>query len=195
MKNQGHVKSIAIGGRANTQPMQAVGGVKGGQLSTWYNLFQMIYGDQRVMWEKNMDDEDATWLRNNWVNHHEFQGFTATAGVNIRDVVQPDHVSDGISAQFVHEDADCRLFYTRDMIVDVTNTWKKAARAAWNGDKCVSGGISKRSGTNTERKVNEGARKNSEAVKPVKTRRVEVREESVVKDEVWRMMHGRKAFE
>ncbi|KAF2441986.1 hypothetical protein P171DRAFT_474505 [Karstenula rhodostoma CBS 690.94] len=126
---QAKVKSIAVGGLPNTKPMQAVGGVKGGELVTWDNLYREVYEDAFYLWQAfNQSDPDYVWMDETFLNHREYIGYTATAGVNIRDVVQKDHVEDGLAAQFVREEADCRLFYTKDMIVDVEKVWNKACR-------------------------------------------------------------------
>ena len=118
----------------------------------------------------------------------------ASAGVNRRDAVQMGHVGDGVPAQFVHEDAECRLFYTREMVLDVESLWKKVVGAAWNGEKCVSGGLAKR-GAKTERRRGEETGGATQSAKEVKTKWVDVVKESVEKDEAWHMRHGRKAFE
>jgi hypothetical protein len=65
----------------------------------------------------------------------------------LRDNILPGNLNDGLPAQFVVEEADCRLYYTLDMINDVTALWKGAAAAAFNGAPCVAGaGITKRDG-------------------------------------------------
>ncbi|KAJ4294124.1 hypothetical protein N0V90_007814 [Kalmusia sp. IMI 367209] len=195
MKNQGHVKSIAVGGRPTTEPMQAVGGIKGGQLSTWSDLYTTVYQDAFYLWQNNMSDPDYDFMKKTFLNHREYIGYTATAGVNLRDVIQEDHIDDGLAAQFVHEDADCRLFYTKDMIVDVTNTWKKAAYVAWQGGKCVVGGLSKRNVLNSKRGKSPVVSTGAKPSVGLKTKRVVVEEETVTKDAAWLSVHGRKAFE
>lgn len=43
--------------------------------------------------------------------------------------------------EYVREEADCRLYWTKAMISDVREVWKAAAHAKWNGGKCVAGGF------------------------------------------------------
>lgn len=53
--------------------------------------------------------------------------------------------------EFVYEAADCRLFYTADMVRDVTNVWKKTVDGQW-GDAnsvCVDGSTGQESSTPT----------------------------------------------
>jgi len=117
--------------------------------------------------------------------------YSSQAGLNIRDVILPEHVNDGLPAQFVVENADCRLFHTKDMILDVANTWKAAAKAAFQGAKCVVGGLPKRDDAGSKRQEGPAV----QAPRIPKTKRVQVEEETVTKDAAWRLRHGRKAFE
>lgn len=192
---QAKVKSIAVGGLPTTKPMQAVGGVKGGQLSTWNDLYTEVYQDSFYLWKQNMNDPDYAYMKRTFLDHREYYGYTATAGVNVRDVIQEDHIDDGVAAQFIREDAECRLFYTKEMVQDVEAVWKKAVDVAWNGGKCVVGGLSKRA----EKKTKRGRpAKRTGANKPsvgLKTKRVDVEEETVERNAAWRIVHGRKAFE
>jgi hypothetical protein len=48
----------------------------------------------------------------------------------------------GTPVQFIVDPADCRLFYTPDMTVDITRVWTAAADAKWLGKKrCIAGGF------------------------------------------------------
>lgn len=195
MKNQGKVKSIAVGGLPNKEPMQAVGGVKGGQLSTWNDLYSEVYQDAFYLWQtQDMNDPDYVFIDNTWLDHREYYGYTATAGVNLRDVIQEDHIQDGLAAQFVKEDADCRLFYTKEMIKDVTNVWKKAVDVAWDGGKCIVGGLSKRDSYRRDGYKREDILSNKTSIS-LETKTLVVEEETVEKNAAWRLVHGRKAFE
>ncbi len=53
-----------------------------------------------------------------------------TPNVNVRDAIRQGDGSQ-TPTQFVYETADCRLFYTAEMTVDVTAKWKATADAAW----------------------------------------------------------------
>ncbi|KAJ4345925.1 uncharacterized protein N0V89_012061 [Didymosphaeria variabile] len=175
---------------------QAVGGVKGGELSTWADLYTEVYQDAFYLWQRiNMSDPDYANQKRTFLDHREYIGYTATAGANIRDVIQKDHIDDGLAAQFVREDADCRLFYTKDMIVDVENVWKKAVDVTWEGGKCVNGGLSKRDASNDKRERRKTASAGAKPSVGLKTKRVNVEEETVEKNAAWRIVHGRKAFE
>ena len=57
---------------------------------------------------------------------------TGSFNLNMADGIQLDDESE-TPLQFIYQAADCRLFYTREMISDGSATWKAAARVM-NGD-------------------------------------------------------------
>lgn len=63
------------------------------------------------------------------------------SSINVRDMILRDNLEDGTPAQFLYEEADCRLFYQPEMIRDPKAIWKAAARAAWGDGKCVAGSL------------------------------------------------------
>lgn len=108
----------------------------------------------------------------------------SSTGINVRDNILPDHVNDGLPAQFVFEEADCRLYYTEPMITDVTALWKAAADAAFNGATCNYGGITKRDVVKKDLKGRSSVRRSEHA------RRALITEEN----QAWVARHGRKAI-
>lgn len=50
----------------------------------------------------------------------------------------------GVPLEFIYEAADCRFFYTADMVRDVTTVWRKTVDASWGDRKqqCVDGSTS-----------------------------------------------------
>ena len=76
--------------------------------------------------------------------------------VNFRDGLRQGD-SSGVPLQFRYETADCRIFYTAPMTVDVTVLWKTAADTAFNGKSaCVAGNLT---ATASKRSVKNGRRK------------------------------------
>jgi hypothetical protein len=164
MKDQGGVKSIAMGGRPNTNPIQGVGGVKGAQSVGFADILSYA----QFATELTNDTGLAATLS---VLTDLPMNRSSSAGVNLRDNILPGNLNDGLPAQYVVEDADCRLYYTLPMINDVTELWKAAATAAWGGGKCVSGpGLGKRE----ENKEESIGRRSSADVKRDAERRAEV---------------------
>ncbi|KAJ6443595.1 pyridine nucleotide-disulfide oxidoreductase family protein [Purpureocillium lavendulum] len=142
LRIQGGVKSVAFGGRPKEGPIQGVGGVKGSQVLQYADIYS--YAAQAV--KRTKDPKQLADLQR--YTDLPLKRSTAAA-VNVRDQILRDNVNDGLPAQFVAEEADCRLYWTAPMISDVTEIWKAAANAAFNGVKCAYGGIkaSKRSAT------------------------------------------------
>lgn len=139
MRLQAGVKSIAMGGRPKVGPIQGVGGVKGAQSYGFSN----IYGDAQFAIPQAATDQVAILNKLSSLPNNR----SSSNSVNLRDNILPGNLNDGLPAQFVVEEADCRLYYTLDMINDVTALWKGAAAAAFNGAPCVAGaGIKKRDG-------------------------------------------------
>lgn len=138
MRIQGSVKSVMMGGRPSVPgKIQAVGGIKGSQAIS----FQYVYDQAQTAMQFAETAEQNTTLA-------QFQQYPlqrcASTGLNLRDQILRGNVNDGLPAQYVVEPADCRLYWTKDMVNDVSAIWKAAAKAAWGGAKCVAGGLGKR---------------------------------------------------
>lgn len=131
------MKSVAMGGRPKAGPIQGVGGVKGAQSYGFAN----IYSDAQSAISQGTSAEAALLSQLSDLPNNR----SSSNSVNLRDNILPANLNDGLPAQFVVEEADCRLYYTLDMVKDVTALWKAAASAAFNGAPCVAGaGIAKR---------------------------------------------------
>jgi hypothetical protein len=134
LRIQGGVKSIAMGGRPKKGPMQGVGGVKGSQILNFINIYTY------TNFVSNLTQDEAIKAEFNRFTSLPMQRSTGSA-VNVRDQILRDNVNDGVPAQFIAEEADCRLYWTAPMIADVTAIWNAAANSAFNGAKCAHGGI------------------------------------------------------
>jgi hypothetical protein len=144
LTKQAGVKTIAMGGRSNKNQIQAIGGVKG--TNSWGYSYIQVAAQTAVRYDKSLNnsvlrehyDDDLPFLR------------SSSAGVNTRDGLRQNDTS-GIALQFIYEEANCRLYYTPEMTVDITAIWKSASDAQWgNSGKCVSAG-----GYGQKRNVNE----------------------------------------
>lgn len=135
MTKQAGVKTIAMGGRSNKNRIQAIGGVKG------VNNYQFGYIQQLAQYAVRFTPSlNSSILRRDFYSDLPFIRATGGPGVNTRDGL-PQNDTSGVALQFVYEEADCRLYYTPEMTVDITSVWKAAADAQWgNSGKCVSGG-------------------------------------------------------
>ncbi len=137
LRIQGGVRSVALGGRPE-QPralIQGVGGIKGAQILQFGSIFQYT---QLAISKATTDAQRAALARYNELPVLR----SVTAAVNVRDQILRGNVRDGLPAQFVREDSDCRLFYSAAMAADVTAVWKSAAHAAFDSGACAAGYIS-----------------------------------------------------
>lgn len=138
MKQQAGVKTIALGGRPNTDIIQAIGGVKG------TNSFPMSYILSSVLIPFTYE----------YIHSREFYQNTELGAYNdlvlSRTVSSVTNARDGYREgdkentplQFVYEKADCRIYYTPAMAVDQVAAWKTYADAAFNGvERCVAGSL------------------------------------------------------
>jgi hypothetical protein len=120
MTQQAGVKTIAMGGRSNKNPIQAIGGVKG------VNNFQMGYIQSAAQYAIRYDRSlNSSILREDYYSDIVFSRATGYS-VNVRDGLRQNDTS-GIALQFIYEEANCRLYYTPEMTVDITALWRAAA--------------------------------------------------------------------
>lgn len=188
LRLQGHVKSVAFGGRPREGLIQGVGGVKGSQVLSFDDIYTFTSDAARF----TSDPEKLQVLGR--YNKLAMSRSTASA-VNVRDQVLRGNVDDGLPAQFVTEEADCRLYWTAAMLTDVREIWKAAARAAFNGAPCAYGGLG----------GYPSARRRAAAPWPVapwptaprhRGRRSDlVRREPVARSQEWLAMHLQQAIE
>ncbi|KAJ4387620.1 hypothetical protein N0V93_008217 [Gnomoniopsis smithogilvyi] len=136
LRIQGGVKSIAFGGRPQEGPIQGVGGIKGSQVLDWVNVYE--FNQWALENAVNITAEQTAALER--YNTLAINRSSASA-LNARDQILRDNVDDGLPAQYVVEEVDCRLYWTAEMITDITAVWKAAADSAFNGAACAYGGI------------------------------------------------------
>ncbi|KAL6708366.1 hypothetical protein ACN47E_003290 [Coniothyrium glycines] len=150
MTKQAGVKTIAMGGRSNKKAIQAIGGVKG------VNNYQFGFIQQVAQYAiRFMPSLNSSILKTDYSSDVPFNRASNGPGINVRDGLRQNDSSQ-TALQFVYEEADCRLYYTPEMTVDITSVWKAAADARWSSNgKCVSGGNygQKRSAAEVTRKL------------------------------------------
>ena len=136
MRQQGGVKTIALGGRPSTDIMQAVGGVKG---TNDYDMSSILSYIQEFSQASNASLV-ASWENSVLANYTQLPFYRTSASVvNARDGIRKGDTTE-TPLQFVFEPADCRIFYTPEMVVDETAVWKTVADTVWgSGDACVAG--------------------------------------------------------
>ncbi|KAL9109688.1 MAG: hypothetical protein Q9227_005726 [Pyrenula ochraceoflavens] len=153
LKFQGKVKSVVAGGRPQAGPMQAVGGVKGAQVFdfTLINQFVQNVFDQELtpaspadLARFNATDLGTVNALGNYLTLRTADPNTpGFASVNLKNSLG-DEDPNMTPLQFVYEAADCRVWWTMEMLFDVTAVWKRAAQVMWGGGAqqfCVQGSM------------------------------------------------------
>ncbi|OAP63679.1 hypothetical protein AYL99_02906 [Fonsecaea erecta] len=130
LKSFAGVQFITVGGRPQTGPMQAIGGVKGSQIFEFDNV--------AGIWVDLFNSPNNTYL--SLANGTIWENFTyepvlreigqSGGGVNGRNHFRMGDETE-TPLQFVYEAADCRIWYTREMMYDPTFTWSRVATIAF----------------------------------------------------------------
>ncbi|OQU97494.1 hypothetical protein CLAIMM_03419 [Cladophialophora immunda] len=126
LKNKFRVMSIVVGGRPQTGPMQTVGGVRGSRLFPYDHLanLSIAYADQTTAYPEFADPEFEDWDYGPAVRFGE--GLSVN-GFNAYRIGEPHN----IPLHFAYEAADCRIWYTPEMIEDDRVLWNRVAELAF----------------------------------------------------------------
>lgn len=132
MTLQAGVRVIALGGRPQNGPMQPVGGTKGSNvlLAEYFQALTEIL----VFVLATTEAEARNWIS---ILPEPFPIVTTEAGVNFLDNIR-DGDESMTPTQFTNETANCRLWFTPDMTLNITQLWTVVAEVAWGGP---NGGI------------------------------------------------------
>ncbi|PSK56652.1 hypothetical protein B9Z65_6276 [Elsinoe australis] len=138
MRRQAGVKTVALGGRANTDIIQAVGGVKGTNSYPWTFILSSLL----ETYENANASVQESWKDTAVAKYNQlplFRGINYV--VNARDGFSNKGDTE-TPLQFVYEAADCRVLYTPGMVVDQSEVWRTVADSVWNGQSaCVAGNV------------------------------------------------------
>ena len=146
MKEQGKVESIAVGGLPTNAPMQAIGGTKGSMTLTFTNIQNLALQSFQlaaVQSEKMVEMLNTTIINTlaypqQLLNRVAYSDGATAAQINAADNLRNGDASE-TPLEFVYEAADCKIFYTAEMVANVEETWKAAATAKWGKGGCVPG--------------------------------------------------------
>lgn len=129
MTHQAGVRTVTVGGRPSTGPMQAVSGSRGARV---YDASEL--DDDFSFVSNTIENNTAAALL---PNRSDTGVWVTSAGINIRDQVRENDLT---PLQFKYEAADCRIYYTVNNVFNMTRLWRDAATAAWNDSSlCVEG--------------------------------------------------------
>ncbi|KAF2798053.1 hypothetical protein K505DRAFT_372009 [Melanomma pulvis-pyrius CBS 109.77] len=128
---QAGARTVVVGGRPSTGPMQAVGGNRG---AAAYSADAL---DNAIAFIGQENDTAKALLPQLADNGYRDSGvYTTVLGVNLRDQVRPQ---DPVPLQFKYEAADCRIFYTLGNIYNMSRLWRDALSASYDDSLCVEG--------------------------------------------------------
>ncbi|KAL5405541.1 hypothetical protein PMIN06_002127 [Paraphaeosphaeria minitans] len=131
MAEQAGVKTVVVGGRPATGPMQTASGSRGARL---YSSEALDYDFSNVNY--TLENFEAYARLPQRDNNDLFINF---AGFNIRDQIREGD-KDAIPVQFKYDAAECRVYYTLKNIYNLEQLWKDVAAAAWDDPSlCVEG--------------------------------------------------------
>jgi hypothetical protein len=129
------VQTISLGGRPSRLLTQGVGGVKGAQAYYLADIFNKVKGAIRISDISLQQRLNETAL----ARYSYLPLARGSGGINLRDGIRRN--DDGQTpSQFLYEPAQCRIFYTKQMVMDQSAVWKTVADTVWGkGDACVAG--------------------------------------------------------
>lgn len=141
LKNIAGVKSVAVGGRPEEKPMQAVSGSKGGEVVPLY-LFPeyagLLLNISSPVGISTLKSNDAALTKIANVPR-----LATRAGDGATRIQSQDQIRKGDSGatplQFIYDAADCKVFYTAETFSDPELAWKQAWDAFSDDSKCVTG--------------------------------------------------------
>lgn len=146
LKSFGGVQFIAVGGRPQNGPMQAVGGIKGSQVFEYKGNI-----DQYVGLFQNPENNLIGLANGTIWENFTTEPITRASGAPAGGVNGRNHFRIGDESntplQYVYEAADCRLWWTPEMLYDPTFLWARVATVAFqqrtgtqfNSPYCVQG--------------------------------------------------------
>ncbi|KAF2458618.1 hypothetical protein BDY21DRAFT_301633 [Lineolata rhizophorae] len=155
MRTQGNVRSISVGGEPRAGPMQGVSGTKGANVldTTSIQSFAAI-PFQFAPDEATADYYDSTALgalfNGTQLPLRAGAGGSFPFRINFRNALRQGDES-GTPTHFIYDAADCRFWYTPEMIQDVRNVWVGAAHNMWHGGACIDGSTNHPSSTTGHR--------------------------------------------
>jgi hypothetical protein len=176
MRQQIGVQVVAMGGRPNDDIIQAVGGTKGANNWAWSDIAITVLD----LYSRSDAATKAEWQKGEMSQFNSYlpfkRAYDGDPQLNMRDAVREGDDS-GVPLQFKYEPADCRLYYTADMMLDMTSMWQAAADAKWLGTRdCAAGGFRDADGgddgDDERRKMVKRAAKKGAKTKSVKVKSV-----------------------
>lgn len=139
MVQQSGVRTLAVGGRPQKGPMEAVGGTKGTLVLPYQYLLALTTVVKSTF---SVSTSEAESLPS------AFGINVQDASVNFQDNIRAGLEKDGIPSQFLNDSASCRIWYEPQHFLNVTLLWEKTAAVAFGGGNgglnesaCIEGSV------------------------------------------------------
>ncbi|CAG9942940.1 unnamed protein product [Clonostachys rosea f. rosea IK726] len=146
MKHVANVRTVAVGGIPEYGPMQGVASTRGSMMREWNYFGDAITYIRSVLEAVDESDKEDTYSKigisssdvDNLPKALADSPWTVDGAINMFDTIQAGNQD--TPRQFLYEASACRIFYTGEMIRDVSKLWQAVGTIA-GGDNstCVSG--------------------------------------------------------
>ncbi|KAK0620702.1 peptidase S41 family protein [Immersiella caudata] len=138
MIQQLDVKATVVGGRPQTGPMQSVAGVEGAQVFFLPSLQSAASAVLTLSPDLNVTDSELAILDEGYALRRAASPANP-GGVNGKNAFMKADAETPL--QFLYQAANCRFFYTKEMLFGPGEVWKRAVDATWTDPEafCVEG--------------------------------------------------------
>ncbi|KAF2966543.1 hypothetical protein GQX73_g7024 [Xylaria multiplex] len=140
MMTEAGVRTVAVGGRPETGPMQAASGTRGAATYTAAQLDNDFWNASVIVPLDNSESSDLDTLNTlTTIISTRDQGMWINwAGFTLRD--QLSSIDDPEPLQLKYKPADCRIYWTIDNVLNFTRLWSDVSAAIWDDQSlCVKG--------------------------------------------------------
>lgn len=140
---QQNVKTVVVGGRPTTGPMQSIAGVEGAQVFPLNDLQQAAAATLFVAPPEQQQQLSQSELGLIAEGYLLDRSATPSNGGAVNGKNAFSHTDAQTPLQFLMQPAQCRFFYTKEMIYGPEAVWKRAVDATFKDPQglCVEGSI------------------------------------------------------
>ncbi|KAK4163302.1 hypothetical protein QBC43DRAFT_335495 [Cladorrhinum sp. PSN259] len=133
-----NVSTVAIGGRPQPGMMQWPGGVEGAQV---FPMSEISVAAAAILTLNSTADNYTNGQMELLAEAYALQRASSPGSGSVNGKNAFDRSNQKVPLQFLFEPADCRFFYTREMITDPTKVWERAVDTTWKDPEglCVEG--------------------------------------------------------
>ncbi|OCK81846.1 hypothetical protein K432DRAFT_350154 [Lepidopterella palustris CBS 459.81] len=139
LKNIAGVRSVVVGGRPRSAPMQAIGGTKGGEvvpLNTFVSGAAQLINVTDTIGAKSLHGTAIEKLAG--LTQVMLRVGDQRSRLQTQDQIRKGDVTE-TPLQYIYEAADCRIWNTAPMLLDPSEAWKAAWSAFSDKTLCANG--------------------------------------------------------